>query len=109
MSLAIQYIRREFAESIRVETLAQRAAMSVSAFHRHFKAVTALSPLQYQKRVRLLHARTLLVAKAKNVTNTAFEVGYESATQFSRDYAKIFGLPPARDAARILGEVRGLG
>jgi AraC-like DNA-binding protein len=107
VSLAIQYIRREFAESIRVETLAQRAAMSVSAFHRHFKAVTALSPLQYQKRVRLLQARTLLVANAKSVTNAAFEVGYESATQFSRDYARVFGLPPARDAARILGETRG--
>ncbi|MDX1725708.1 MAG: AraC family transcriptional regulator [Pseudomonas sp.] len=107
VSLAIQYIRREFAESIRVEALAQRAAMSVSAFHRHFKAVTALSPLQYQKRVRLLQARTLLVANAKSVTNAALEVGYESATQFSRDYARVFGLPPARDAARILGETRG--
>lgn len=107
VSLAIQYIRREFAESIRVEILAQRAVMSVSAFHRHFKAVTALSPLQYQKRVRLLHARTLLVANAKSVTSAAFEVGYESATQFSRDYARVFGLPPARDAARILGETRG--
>lgn len=106
VSLAIQYIRREFAESMRVETLAQRAAMSVSAFHRHFKAVTALSPLQYQKRVRLLHARTLLVANAKSVTSAALEVGYESTTQFSRDYARVFGLLPARDAARILGETR---
>ncbi|TNB83433.1 AraC family transcriptional regulator [Pseudomonas sp. Fig-3] len=107
VSLAIQYIRREFAESIRVEALAQRAAMSVSAFHRHFKAVTALSPLQYQKRVRLLQARTLLVAHAKSVTSAALEVGYESATQFSRDYARVFGLPPARDAARIQGEILG--
>src|SRR3546814_15939318 len=81
--------------------------MSVSAFHRHFKAVTALSPLQYQKRVRLLQARTLLVAHAKSVTSAAFEVGYESATQFSRDYARVFGLPPARDAARISGESIG--
>lgn len=104
--LAIQYIRQEFAESIRVDALAQRVAMSLSAFHRHFKAVTAMSPLQYQKRVRLLHARTLLVANAKNVTNAAYEVDYESATQFSRDYARVFGLPPARDAARILGENR---
>jgi AraC-like DNA-binding protein len=107
VSLAIQCIRRDFAQPIRVETLAQHAAMSVSAFHRHFKAVTALSPLQYQKRVRLLQARTLLVANAKNVTSAAFEVGYESATQFSRDYARVFGLPPARDAARILEETRG--
>nr|WP_194151591.1 AraC family transcriptional regulator [Pseudomonas caspiana] len=107
VSLAIQYIRRDFAKPIRVETLAQQAAMSVSAFHRHFKAVTALSPLQYQKRVRLLQARTLLVANAKSVTRAAFEVGYESATQFSRDYARVFGLPPSRDAARIVGETLG--
>ncbi len=104
VSRAIQRIRRDFAEPIRVETLAQYAAMSVSAFHRHFKAVTTLSPLQYQKRVRLLQARTLMVTNAKNVTSAAFEVGYESATQFSRDYARVFGLPPAKDAARILGE-----
>lgn len=107
ISLAIQWIRQSFAEPIRVESLAQKAAMSVSAFHRHFKAVTTLSPLQYQKRVRLLQARTLMVANAKNVTSAAFEVGYESATQFSRDYARVFGLPPARDAARIMGENKG--
>ncbi|TWI47990.1 AraC-like DNA-binding protein [Pseudomonas duriflava] len=106
VSQAIQWIRRDFAEPIRVETLAQRAAMSVSAFHRHFKAVTTLSPLQYQKRVRLLQARTLLLAGAKNVTGAAFEVGYESATQFSRDYTRVFGLPPLRDTARIQGETR---
>jgi len=104
VNLAIQWIRRDFAEPIRVESLAQRAAMSVSAFHRHFKAVTTLSPLQYQKRVRLLQARMLMVASAKSVTAAAFEVGYESPTQFSRDYARVFGLPPAKDAGRILGE-----
>jgi AraC-like DNA-binding protein len=80
--------------------------MSVSAFHRHFKAVTNLSPLQYQKRVRLLQARTLLVSSAKSVTTAAYEVGYESPTQFSRDYTRVFGLPPARDAARILADTR---
>ncbi|WP_341524119.1 AraC family transcriptional regulator [Pseudomonas sp. G.S.17] len=106
VNLAIQWIRRDFAEPIRVESLAQKAAMSVSAFHRHFKAVTTLSPLQYQKRVRLLQARTLMVASAKSVTAAAFEVGYESATQFTRDYARVFGLPPGRDAARILSESR---
>ena len=76
VNLAIQWIRRDFAEPIRVESLAQRAAMSVSAFHRHFKAVTRLSPLQYQKRVRLLQARMLMVASAKSVTAAAVEVGY---------------------------------
>lgn len=108
VSLAIQWIRRNSAETIRVETLAQRAAMSVSAFHRHFKAVTTLSPLQYQKRVRLLQARMLMVANARSVTHAAFEVGYESSTQFGRDYARVFGLSPARDAARILGESKGV-
>jgi AraC-like DNA-binding protein len=103
---AIQRIRRDFAEPIRVESLAQHAAMSVSAFHRHFKAVTSLSPLQYQKRVRLLQARMLMIASAKSVTSAAFEVGYESATQFSRDYARVFGLPPARDAGRIMAAMK---
>ncbi|MFL9812933.1 AraC family transcriptional regulator [Stutzerimonas sp. VN223-3] len=106
VNTAIQWIRRDFAEPIRVESLAQRAAMSVSAFHRHFKAVTTLSPLQYQKRVRLLQARMLMVASGKSVTAAAFEVGYESPTQFSRDYARVFGLPPARDAGRILGQAK---
>jgi len=106
VNLAIAHIRQDFAEPIRVDDLARLASMSVSAFHRHFKAVTALSPLQYQKRVRLLQARTLMVASTRNVTQAAFEVGYESATQFSRDYARVFGLPPSRDAARILGETR---
>lgn len=107
VNLAIQWIRRDFSQSIRVESLAQQASMSVSAFHRHFKAVTNLSPLQYQKRVRLLQARTLMVASAKSVMAAAFEVGYESATQFSRDYARVFGLPPAQDTGRILSNTRG--
>jgi AraC-like DNA-binding protein len=106
VNMAIQWIRRDFATSIGVERLAERAAMSVSAFHRHFKAVTNLSPLQYQKRVRLLHARTLMVANAKSVMAAAVEVGYESATQFSRDYARVFGLPPGRDAGRILANTK---
>ncbi|WP_312436415.1 AraC family transcriptional regulator [Janthinobacterium sp.] len=103
---AITVIRRDFAQPLPVETLAEQAVMSVSAFHRHFKAVTAMSPLQYQKRIRLLRARTLLTAGGKNVTAAAFEVGYESATQFSREYARAFGLPPARDAARIVAHFR---
>ncbi|MCE7517571.1 AraC family transcriptional regulator N-terminal domain-containing protein [Vreelandella titanicae] len=109
VSQAIQQIRQDFAEPIRVESLAQKAAMSVSAFHRHFKAVTTLSPLQYQKRVRLLQARTLMISSAKSVTDAAFEVGYESATQFSRDYTKVFGLSPARDTVRMLSEIKGAG
>lgn len=104
---AIAWIRREFASPLRVETLAEKAAMSASSFHRHFKAATALSPLQYQKRVRLMQARMLMVGQGASVTGAAFEVGYESATQFSREYARLFGLPPARDAARIAAHARG--
>ncbi len=108
VNLALQWIRQDFAQPIGVERLAERASMSVSAFHRHFKAVTNLSPLQYQKRVRLLQARTLMVANAKSVMAAAFEVGYESATQFSRDYAKVFGLPPSQEANRIFSQARGM-
>ncbi|TCK19590.1 AraC family transcriptional regulator [Ancylobacter aquaticus] len=101
IGIAIQWIRENFAKPLRVEALAEMAALSVSTFHRHFKAVTALSPLQYQKHVRLLHARSLLIAGEGNVTSIGFGVGYESPTQFSREYARQFGLPPSKDAARL--------
>jgi len=103
---AIRWIRRDFALPLRIDALAERAAMSPSAFHRHFKAATTLSPLQYQKRIRLLQARSLLTHGARNVTTVAMDVGYESPTQFSREYARTFGLSPARDASRIVADVR---
>ncbi|WP_417329499.1 AraC family transcriptional regulator [Halomonas cupida] len=103
---AIQRIRREYERPLRVEELAADVAMSVSAFHRHFKAVTALSPLQYQKQIRLLQARTLLIAAGYSVTAAAHEVGYESPTQFSREYARTFGMPPAKDTARIITSMK---
>lgn len=105
IGVAIDWIRRNFTEQIRIEALADMAALSVSAFHRHFKAVTALSPLQYQKRIRLLHARSQLIAGQGSATSIAFSVGYESPNQFSREYARLFGLPPSKDlvnAARAL-------
>ncbi|WP_454862530.1 AraC family transcriptional regulator [Paraburkholderia fungorum] len=102
----IQRIRRDYALPLRMHELAEEAAMSVSAFHRHFKAVTALSPLQYQKQIRLLQARTRLITAGHSVTTAAHEVGYESPTQFSREYARAFGLPPAKDAARIIAGLR---
>ncbi|MBP2171407.1 AraC-like DNA-binding protein [Erwinia toletana] len=108
VSLAIQMIRRDYAKPLRVEELAEKAAMSVSAFHRHFKAVTTLSPLQFQKRIRLLQARMLLLVSGKNVTSAALDVGYESTTQFSREYARAFGLPPTRDATKILASIRNM-
>ncbi|WP_415816188.1 AraC family transcriptional regulator [Bordetella tumbae] len=106
MSRVIQRIRQDYALPLRMEELAEGAAMSVSAFHRHFKAVTALSPLQYQKQIRLLQARTLLIAAGYNVTSAAHEVGYESPTQFSREYARAFGRPPMRDAARLIADLK---
>lgn len=106
IGVAIQWIRQNFAKPIRVEALAAMATLSVSAFHRHFKAITALSPLQYQKRIRLLHARSLLVAGEGNATSVAFGVGYESANQFSREYARLFGLPPSKDAVAIARRAR---
>lgn len=109
VSLAIQLIRRDFAQPLRVEALARAAAMSASAFHRNFKSVTSLSPLQYQKQIRLLKARSLMISAGRNVTSTAFEVGYESATQFSREYARAFGLPPMSDAARIMAAATQAG
>lgn len=99
--LAIQWIRKNFQSPLRVEALAEVAAMSASAFHRHFKAATAMSPIQFQKQIRLLQARTLLVAGEQGAASVAFEVGYESASQFSREYARFFGSPPAQDARQV--------
>jgi AraC-like DNA-binding protein len=107
IGVAINWIRRNFTEQIRVEALAEMAALSVSAFHRHFKAVTALSPLQYQKRIRLLHARSQLISGQGNATSIAFDVGYQSPNQFSREYARLFGLPPSKDLAKATQELRG--
>jgi AraC-like DNA-binding protein len=101
VNVAIHWIRENFSKPLRVEALAEMAALSISAFHRHFKAVTALSPLQYQKRVRLLHARSMLIAGKGNATTVAFGVGYESPTQFSREYARLFGMPPSRHASQV--------
>ena len=95
---AIHYLRDHFAEAVRIGDLAAVAQLSPSAFHRQFKAVTAMTPLQYQKQLRLLEARRLMTAGAANVEDAAFRVGYESASQFSREYGRMFGLPPRRDA-----------
>lgn len=108
VSQVIGLIRKSFAEPLRVETLADKAMMSVSTLHRHFKAVTAMSPLQYQKRIRLLQARTLMTSGGMSVTSAALDVGYESSTQFSREYSRMFGLSPSRDASRIVAAMRGI-
>ena len=95
---AIQVLRDRFMERVRVEDLAATAQMSVSAFHRHFKALTLMTPLQYQKQLRLLEARRIMVSEAAKVETAAFAVGYESPSQFSREYARAFGRPPKRDS-----------
>ena len=95
---AVQTINGGFRQPLVVEDLARGVNMSVSAFHKHFLAVTGMSPLQYQKTVRLQEARRLLLAEGLAASEAAFRVGYESPSQFSREYARLFGQPPARHA-----------
>ncbi|MFT4113726.1 AraC family transcriptional regulator N-terminal domain-containing protein [Silvibacterium sp.] len=98
---AIQALKEHFAEPVRVESLAAIAHMSPATFHRQFKSVTAMTPLQYQKQIRLLEARRLMLATRANVETAAFQVGYESASQFSREYARMFGRSPRRDVLAL--------
>jgi len=98
---AVQWIRDHYDQSVRVDDLASIAAMSPSAFHRSFAAVTAMSPIQFQKRIRLQEARLRLMADPHDVAGAGHAVGYESASQFSREYRRLFGLPPGRDALRL--------
>ncbi|MCB1461918.1 MAG: AraC family transcriptional regulator [Nitratireductor sp.] len=96
---AIQKVRTGFRSPLSVPDLAKTAGMSPSSFHEHFKSVTGTTPLQYQKDLRLIEAKTLLVGKSHSVSEAAYAVGYESPTHFSRDYARKFGLPPSRDTS----------
>ena len=98
---AITMIKEDFAEPLRIDTLAQKIGMSPSSLHYHFKRVTTMSPLQFQKSLRLQEARRLLMVEEMEASNVAFQVGYESPSQFSREYARLFGLPPLRDVKRI--------
>jgi AraC-like DNA-binding protein len=100
---AIHSLRDRFAEPMRIEHLGSIAQMSPSAFHRQFKAITSMTPLQYQKQLRLLEARRLMVAEEFNVETAAFQVGYESSSQFSREYSRMFGASPRRDIALLRG------
>ncbi|PYE90498.1 AraC family transcriptional regulator [Phyllobacterium leguminum] len=94
---AVAMLRAEFAQPLRIERLAAVAGMSPSSFHQHFRAVTSLSPLQFQKQLRLIEARRLMLAEQMPASSAAFTVGYESVPQFTREYARMFGLPPVRD------------
>jgi AraC-like DNA-binding protein len=96
---AVALLRTGYTERLPVERLAAVADMSPSAFHQHFRAVTSLTPLQFQKQLRLIEARRLMLAEGANASHAAFSVGYESVQQFTREYGRMFGMPPARDVA----------
>jgi AraC-like DNA-binding protein len=99
----VRWIRDHHDDAMRIEELASLAGMSESTFHRHFRAVTSMTPIQYQKAVRLQQARLALVSGGHDVAEVAHAVGYDSASQFSREYRRLFGAPPGRDAQRIRG------
>ena len=105
VSRAIRWLRTHYAEPFRLSDLARSAGMSASAFHRHFRAVTAMSPLQYQKRIRPHEARSRLLARPGDTAGVGFSVGYDSPSQFNREYSRLFGAPPARDVARLLAQL----
>jgi AraC-like DNA-binding protein len=101
IAAVIQSIKVDFTKPMRVADLAEQASMSPSSFHHHFKQVTSMSPLQYQKQLRLLEARRLMLAENSDASNAAYLVGYESTSQFSREYSRLFGAPPIRDIERL--------
>ena len=96
---AIASLNARFTEPLRVETLARESGMSLSTFHHHFKTLTTMSPLQYQKQLRLTEARRLMLSEGMEASTAAFRVGYESPSQFSREYRRSFGAPPSKDVA----------
>lgn len=101
VSRAIDWIKRHYREAFSIERVASEATMSASALHEHFKAVTAMSPLQYQKQLRLHEARQLMLGGSHDAASAGYEVGYTSPSQFSREYRRQFGDPPSRDIARL--------
>ncbi len=98
---AVERLRREFNQPLRIESLARELGMSVSTFHHHFKAVTAMSPLQFQKQFRLQEARRIMLGEKLDAASAGYRVGYDDATQFSREYKRLFGHPPMRDMERL--------
>ena len=94
---AVNLIRSQLAAPLRVEQLASAAGMGLSAFHEHFRAITSLTPLQFQKKLRLIEARRLMLSAGEPISNAAYSVGYESVPQFTREYGRLFGVTPARD------------
>jgi AraC-like DNA-binding protein len=103
---AITWLKQNYAAPFRIETVAREARLSPSALHHSFKSVTAMSPLQYQKQLRLQEARRLMLGQAMDAATAGHQVGYESPSQFSREYSRLFGAPPSRDIARLKESVR---
>lgn len=101
---AIDWLKLNYASALRVDELAARVQMSAATFHHHFRQLTAMSPLQYQKWLRLNEARRLMLNEQKDVSSAAFKVGYESPSQFSREYSRLFGVPPKRDISGLRGQ-----
>lgn len=109
ISQAIDWLKENFSKPVKMEELASKAGLSLSAFHNHFRAMTAMSPLQYQKRMRLNEARRLMLTNRIDASRAAFKVGYESPSQFSREYSRQFGAPPARDIKNLMRDAVGQG
>lgn len=106
---AVALLRADHSRPAQIERLAEAAGMSRSAFHQHFRAVTSLSPLQFQKHLRLMEARRLILSKGKKMSEVAFEVGYGSVSQFSREYARMYGQPPLMDKRAAADRQRASG
>jgi AraC-like DNA-binding protein len=103
---AIERLHQDLDQPLRIDSIAHELGMSVSGFHHHFKAVTAMSPLQFQKRLRLQEARRLMLGEGLDATSVAYRVGYHNDSHFSREYKSLFGLPPMRDMERLRGTAR---
>lgn len=97
------WLKNNFDRALSIEALASEVSMSISALHHHFKAATAMSPLQFQKQLRLQEARRLMLAEGFDAATAGSRVGYESPSQFSREYSRLFGLPPKRDLLSLRG------
>lgn len=106
---AVDWLRSNFHRPLKVEELCERVGMSQSSFHHHFKAVTALTPVQYQKRLRLHEARRLMLVEGLDAGNAGHRVGYQSPSQFSREYGRLYGLSPARDMESVRENAREAG
>ncbi len=108
IALAVDRLRKDFKEPLRIESIARELGMSVSGFHHHFKSVTAMSPLQFQKQLRLQEARRLMLGENLNASSAAYRVGYDDASHFNREYKRLFGAPPMRDVERLRDAARGI-